>query len=695
MNRFSVPFILLAALVAGAAAPAGKQARDPRPDVVLQSAVKAETIDGDLKKAIELYTTLVDAGDRRVAAQALLGMGRCYEKLGDAEARKAYERLVREFADLRDAAGQARARLAALDGSRPKTMAARKVADVSTWGEFGYPALSPDGRQLAFADYLHKRVTIRDLRTGEERQLPPPPAPPGAVALALGFSPDGRQLASAWIDFAKINPAPPFSPEQIASTLLVSDGDSLRSHTVWSGFGAPNQMSWLSDGRRILMAFTDLKEKKFTFRAIGAGDGQVQPVAAALDVGTTDGFAISPDGRYLAHLRTNEQPADTSALLVRDVETGADTQVAARVRGDIRPAWTPDAGTLLYVDGRAGTGDLWMVQLANGRPREAARMVKADIGDVTPMGITREGVFCYRARTTMVATQIGAFDAATAKAAAAPADVLLPRKGGGCGHDWAADGLAFVYGARAVTNSGDGCTLLVVHTLADHRERLVSTDLSAFRHPRLSPDGRFALVFGTRGEKVYGTYRVDMMTGATVLLASDAFGEWAPDGKGIYLGMTRNRVHRVVYRDLETGTETERYRRGDVVGVLYDDFAAAPDGSLSLLIVRDGTGAREAVVVPPGGQARAVMTTTLPDTMSCIAWSSDGKALWVVRRKVDKPAARELVRVPVDGSQPLTTGLVADIDSLRAHPDGRRLLFTSARTVAEIWTLENFMPPAK
>ena len=695
MNRFTVPFILLVALVAGAAAPAGRQAWAARPDVVLQSAAKAESIDGDLKKAIELYRTLVDAKDRRVAAQALLGMGRCYEKLGDAEARKAYERVVREFADLSETAGQARARLAALDGSRPRTMATRKVADVSAWGEFGYPALSPDGRQLAFADYLHKRVTIRDLRTGEERLLPPPPAPPGAVAIALAFSPDGRQLASAWIDYAKINPAPPFSPEQLASALLVSDGDSLRSHTVWRGFGAPNQMSWLSDGRRILLAFTDLKQKKFTFRAIGVGDGQVQPVAAALDVGTTDGFAISPDGRYVAFLRTNEQPADTSALLVRDVETGADTQVAARVRGDIRPTWTPDAGTLVYIDGRTGTGDLWMVQFANGRPREAARMVKADIGDVTPMGITREGGFYYRARTTMVATQVGAFDTATAKSAGGPADVLLPRKGGGCGHDWFADGLAFVYGARAVTNSGDGCTLLVVHTLADHRERIVSTNLSAFRHPRLSPDGRFALVFGTKGERVYSTYRVDVTTGETVLLAADAFGEWAPDGKGIYLGMTRNRVHRVVYRDLETGAETERYRGEDVLTVFFDDFAAAPDGSLSLLIVRDGAGAREAVIVPPGGQPRTVMTTTLPDTISCIAWSSDGRALWVVRRKMDKPAARELVRVPIDGGQPLATGLVDDIDSLRAHPDGRRLLFTSARTIAEIWTLENFLSPAE
>ena len=53
--------------------------------------------------------------DRAVAAQALLRMGQCYEKLGaaeSAEARKAYGRVVVEFADQPPIAAQAKARLA-------------------------------------------------------------------------------------------------------------------------------------------------------------------------------------------------------------------------------------------------------------------------------------------------------------------------------------------------------------------------------------------------------------------------------------------------------------------------------------------------------------------------------------------------------------------------------------------------------
>lgn len=37
--------------------------------------------------------------DRAVVATALVRMAECYQKLGDAESRKIYERVAREFAD--------------------------------------------------------------------------------------------------------------------------------------------------------------------------------------------------------------------------------------------------------------------------------------------------------------------------------------------------------------------------------------------------------------------------------------------------------------------------------------------------------------------------------------------------------------------------------------------------------------------
>ena len=70
-------------------------------EVQLKAATHLELVDGDLKAAIEQYKKITTnaGGNRSITAKALLQMGQCYEKLGLAEARHAYERVVRDFAD--------------------------------------------------------------------------------------------------------------------------------------------------------------------------------------------------------------------------------------------------------------------------------------------------------------------------------------------------------------------------------------------------------------------------------------------------------------------------------------------------------------------------------------------------------------------------------------------------------------------
>jgi len=65
-------------------------------EVQLKAAEHKQQVEGDLKGAIEQYRKLAQGRDRAVAAKALVRMGQCYEKLGDAESRKAYERVLRE-----------------------------------------------------------------------------------------------------------------------------------------------------------------------------------------------------------------------------------------------------------------------------------------------------------------------------------------------------------------------------------------------------------------------------------------------------------------------------------------------------------------------------------------------------------------------------------------------------------------------
>src|SRR5512137_1821679 len=90
--------------------------KDNRAEVALRAAMDKEMVDGDLKAAIEMYRRIVanPAGNRLVAAKALLQMGQCYEKLGQADARKTYESLVRDYSDQAEQVQVARNRLTAL-----------------------------------------------------------------------------------------------------------------------------------------------------------------------------------------------------------------------------------------------------------------------------------------------------------------------------------------------------------------------------------------------------------------------------------------------------------------------------------------------------------------------------------------------------------------------------------------------------
>ena len=112
---------LCSAIIAGLNPMTGR-AQDNKAEIFLQAAIKTETVDGDLRSAIEQYKKIValPGAGRATVAAALLRMGQCYEKLGNEElreARRAYEQVVREYGDQAATAAEARSKLAALAGA--------------------------------------------------------------------------------------------------------------------------------------------------------------------------------------------------------------------------------------------------------------------------------------------------------------------------------------------------------------------------------------------------------------------------------------------------------------------------------------------------------------------------------------------------------------------------------------------------
>ena len=64
-----------------------------------QSGLYKEQVEGELEKAIAIYEQILkDFPQNQVtAAKALYHIGLCYEKLGNKEAKKAYQRIIDEY----------------------------------------------------------------------------------------------------------------------------------------------------------------------------------------------------------------------------------------------------------------------------------------------------------------------------------------------------------------------------------------------------------------------------------------------------------------------------------------------------------------------------------------------------------------------------------------------------------------------
>jgi len=165
--------------------------------VALQAAIKKEVVDGDLKSALEQYRKLAQKGTPRpVAARALFQVGQCHEKLGNAEARKAYERLVMEFADQAEPARLARVRLAALGGpgAGGRLVTRRVLTDASGVGG----VLTPDGKYIVRVRRTHlvKSAFVAD--TGRDEQSGDPTDPQRAAGvLARRGGASGTERAAA------------------------------------------------------------------------------------------------------------------------------------------------------------------------------------------------------------------------------------------------------------------------------------------------------------------------------------------------------------------------------------------------------------------------------------------------------------------------------------------------------------------
>lgn len=686
MRRMVTAFVMTVVLAGGVIA----QQKRPQ-DVDLQAAIRTETVDGDLNGAIKQYGAIVSKykADRAVTATALVHMAECYQKMGDAESQEIYERIVREFADQKDAVAEARARLAALQspGRTQASLAARLVwTGQDTFGAVrGSP--SPDGRYLTFLQ--SGALAVRDLKEGTAHIL----AKGGGSFDYSAFSPDGRQIAYGWSRQVEND------YRSDLHILSLGSGEAAQSRIVHRNDETMRirPFAWTPDRTQVLV-LRSLKDGTNQIATVSVQDGSLRVLKSLTWNYST--ASLSPDGRYIAYDALSGDNTSPSEIFVLASDGSRETKVVQGPAGNGSPLWSPDGSRILFRSDRTGNMSLWTLPIEEGKPKGPAELVKADIGQVRLLGITRSGTLYYLVsgifRQNIYIAELDAAMKATTPPVLATERFINSNNAPA----WSPDGRYLAYlSSRAPSVEGVPSTVLVIRALKTGEERDISLPVGTFGlPPRWFPDGGSLLVSPYQGrDAVY--YRVELESGKAELLyaakgAAAAIGIGANtisrDGKTIfYIGVAdaSSRTAKLVQFDLESRRETV-LKTG-----IFNSLALSPDGTQLALHSFDGTprGCYLEVMPAGGGETREVARARDCNALR-LAWSPNNDLLFALGWN---RAPNVLWRVAVAGGEPEQIGIsmTGQLKYPEVSPDGRRIAFGVSETGAsEVWALENFLP---
>lgn len=646
----------------------------------LEAAIHREQVLGDVKGAIEEYKKLAQGGNRIVAAQALIHIGQCYEKLGEAQAkdaRTAYERVVREFGDQAEAAKMAQARLAALGvpGGAKGLGTRRILADAA---DINSEAVGFDGRYIRSLDWKTGEVIQVDGVTGQKTRLPNRMAwgKSDQSWSGVAFSRDGKQIAiSGW------------TKDQFAILRVRSlDGSAVR--TVYAGKSVHDPridpVDWSPDGAFIL-AYQQ-GEDATALVLFSTTDGSIRVIRKTM-VGLQGipKFRFSPDGRFIAGSVVRPDGRPHTDVVIFPVDGTAETVVAGHRAEDQPLAWIPDGRALLFLSDRSGSWDVWRVPVSGGKQSGEPELLKKDFGyhfwDI--IGLTPDGALFYMTGKSAGRLYFGAIDLETGKVTTPPAVAPTRYTGLPAQPVYSPDGKSVLYISQRDA-MGPGNNIITIRSTSTGEERFLSPPMRFVNQLTWSPDGRAVMALGVHMGADAAIFRIDVETSAATKLRDLGFmPHLCPDGRTLVF-IKPGPI--IATRNLDTGKEA------DVVESAVMFYDVSPD-------CRDVVFQTKGVVkVMPltGGEPRELFGGLAPYYR--LRWTSDGR--YIIARAtggafVTGPSA--IWRVPAAGGTPVKLDLsVPRLESFSLHPDNKQFVMSvTDEAKSELWVLENFLPAGK
>jgi Tol biopolymer transport system component/tRNA A-37 threonylcarbamoyl transferase component Bud32 len=546
-----------------------------------------------------------------------------------------------------------------------------EVRPLTTYaGNESEPALSPDGKQIAFAWDGPNRdnydIYMRLVEGGTALRLTTDTAPDHAPA----WSPDGQRLAFLRDSAIYIIPA----LGGVERKLL-----QLPRGSLFLNLSAPTSISWSPDGR--FLAFNSAEDGAPSIWIASTESGEYRrastpPKGDYMEISP----AFSPDGRALAYIRARD--SYSRAIILQDMNRdgtpqGREREITSYERRIEQLAWQPDGrGLILAVRSMGERSGLFRLKLG-GTPEPLG----IDSGILMWPSLSRTGDrLAYQKR--MVDTNIYRMDG--------PGPDGGPRPYEQCHVAVVVDSTAHDRepmlspdGRRLVFNS-DRLGYYEIHVAgADGSNQVALTSMgpTALGSPRWAPDNQ-TVVFDRYENGHSMIYTIGAEGGKPRRITGDQFRDIRPsfsrDGKSIYFSSNRSGRIEVWKVPAEGGTPQQITHNSGI------EAFESPDGKLLYYVSGQGLWALPVA----GGDPKPVLGEAL-FLLYAVAGRSiyygvrNPPGLWVLR--TDTGRKFEYVRFPRE-SFGFDGGTVFSVSA-----DERTILFSQTdRMESDLMLLEHF-----
>jgi len=233
--------------------------------------------------------------------------------------------------------------------------------------------VSRDGKYLALTNWANVELYIRDLATGQDRQVTH--RVPGESGQSSGafFSPDTQLMAYEWTTAT-------------GREIRVSRVDGGDPRRVPSPGAVPWIQGWHPNGRELLVISANGFDATGDLGFLNIQTGAFRPITR---IQASAYARLSPDASKVVFSTLALDDPTQSDIWIVDSATGNTRLILSGGPDDYSPDWI-DNNTVVFISDRGARPRLWTFRLSGGaaRPEPVADLVD---GDLAITGVTRDG----------------------------------------------------------------------------------------------------------------------------------------------------------------------------------------------------------------------------------------------------------------------------------------------------------------